>query len=91
VEGVGTNGGSESDEVSMPSTPIEPARVAVPDQFDDAGADVVDISSVRRSRYERNGRSLPHLGDDPDWTPATFELPSPVNDEPQRWFDRFRR
>jgi len=75
----------------MPVEPTEQVHVAFPDEAEDAGADVVSIASVRRSRYERNGRALPHLGDDPDWTPATFELPSPVNDEPQRWFDRFRR
>ena len=79
----------------MPSTPIEPVPVpvpvVVPTEVGDADADVVDIASVRKSRYERNGRSLPHLGDDPDWTPATFALPTPVTEEPQRWFDRFRR
>lgn len=75
----------------MPSTPIEPVPVVVPTEVGDADADVVDIASVRKSRYERNGRSLPHLGDDPNWTPATFELLSPVTEEPQRWFDRFRR
>lgn len=75
----------------MPSKPTDQVRVAFLDEGEAADADVVSITSARRSRYERNGRSLPHLGDDPDWTPATFELPSPVNDEPQRWFDRFRR
>ena len=75
----------------MPSIPNEPAARAFPDESGDTGGDVVDIAPFRRSRYQRNGRSLPHLGDDPDWTPATFERPRPVNEEPQRWFDRFRR
>ena len=75
----------------MPSIPNDPLKTVVHDGADDTGADVVNLAAARRSRYERNGRSLPHLGDDPDWTPATFELPHPVNEEPQRWFDRFRR
>lgn len=73
----------------MPSNPTDPVRIAFP--YGEEDADVVDIASVRRSRYERNGRALPHLGDDPDWTPATLALPSPVTDEQRRWFDRFRR
>ncbi len=75
----------------MPSKPTDQVHVAFPDEVKDTDADVVSIASFRRSRSERNGRSLPLLGDDPDWTPATFELLSPVNDEPQRCFDRFRR
>ncbi|MGB9359539.1 MAG: hypothetical protein WCC01_13390 [Acidimicrobiia bacterium] len=75
----------------MPSNPTDPVGVAFSREEEDTDSHVVNIASFRRSRYERNGRALPHLGDDPDWTPATFELPSPVNDEPQRWFDRFRR
>lgn len=80
----------------MPSHPTEPT-VAVSDHDDPASevsteAEVVPIAKYRRSRYERNSRSLPHLGDDPDWTPPTFELPTPISEEgPQRWFDRFRR
>ena len=79
----------------MPSDHTEPWRTASgsePRGGRVAKAKVIDISSYRRSRYERNGRSLPHLGDDPDWTPTSFELPTPISDEgPQRWFDRFRR
>lgn len=80
----------------MPSNPTEPMRVVFPDDAGNADtatdADVVDIATHRRSRYERNSRVLPHLGDDPNWTPSTFELPKPVTDDgPQRWFDRFRR
>jgi hypothetical protein len=57
-----------------------------------ATAEIVKIAEHRRSRYERNSRSLPHLGDDPDWTPATFEIPTPITDDvSQRWYDRFRR
>jgi hypothetical protein len=80
----------------MPSHPTEPT-IVVSDNDEPATnasteAEVVAISQYRRSRYERNSRSLPHLGDDPDWTPQTFELPTPISDEgPQRWFDRFRR
>jgi hypothetical protein len=80
----------------MPSHPTEPTAVVSND--DDriaeatAEAEIVEIAVYRRSRYERNSRSLPHLGDDPDWTPPTFERPTPISDEgPQRWFDRFRR
>ena len=75
----------------MPPETTESARVVVPDGTADSDADIIDIASLRRSRYERNGRALPHLGDDPDWTPSTFQLPTPVHEEPQRWFDRFRR
>ena len=80
----------------MPSNPTEPTLVAQADDGQNTGhgpeAEIVEIAEFRRSRYERNSRSLPHLGDDPDWTPPTFELPSPiVDDGPQRWFDRFRR
>jgi len=80
----------------MPSHPTEPTAV-VPNDDDQiaeatAEAEIVEIAVYRRSRYERNSRSLPHLGDDPDWTPPTFERPTPISDEgPQRWFDRFRR
>ena len=80
----------------MPAHPTEPT--AVGSNHDDriaeatAEAEIVEIAEYRRSRYERNSRSLPHLGDDPDWTPPTFERPTPISDEgPQRWFDRFRR
>lgn len=49
-------------------------------------AEVFKIAEHRRSRYERNSRSLRHLGDDPDWTPATFELLTPIADDvSQRW------
>jgi hypothetical protein len=80
----------------MPSDHTEQSAAAGSRREDDGGpiveAEVIEISSYRRSRYERNGRSLPHLGDDPDWTPTSFELPTPISDEgPQRWFDRFRR
>ena len=79
----------------MPSDHIEPAVEESGDEHSGrpiAEAEIIDISNYRRSRYERNGRSLPHLGDDPDWTPTSFQLPTPISDEgPQRWFDRFRR
>jgi hypothetical protein len=79
--------------------PSDPTELAIDASIDDdlntrtaAGADIVEIAGYRRSRYERNSRALPHLGDDPDWTPSTFDLPTPISDEsPQRWFDRFRR
>lgn len=80
----------------MPSHPTQPTFV-VSDNDEPATdasteAEVVALSQYRRSRYERNSRSLPHLGDDPDWTPQTSELPTPISGEgPQRWFDRFRR
>jgi hypothetical protein len=80
----------------MPYHPTDPTVVAsdhdnrMPEAR--ADAEIVEIAEFRRSRYERNSRSLPHLGDDPDWTPPTFERPTPISDEgPQRWFDRFRR
>ena len=80
----------------MPSQPTEsmPAKSSDNEQVvgEPTTAQVFEIAEHRRSRYERNSRSLPHLGDDPDWTPATFELPKPIaNDVPQRWYDRFRR
>ena len=76
----------------MPSYPTEPVRVVFPDDADETDAAVVDIATHRKSRYERNSRALPHLGDDPNWTPSTFELLAPVTDDgSQRWFDRFRR
>lgn len=80
----------------MPSHSTDPTVVVSshdePSPKTTAEADIVEIAEFRRSRYERNSRSLPHLGDDPDWTPPTFERPSPISDEgPQRWFDRFRR
>ncbi|MGB5187662.1 MAG: hypothetical protein WBO84_11100 [Acidimicrobiia bacterium] len=80
----------------MPSHPTDPTVVVSnpDDQVVEAEpeAEIVEIAGYRRSRYERNSRSLPHLGDDPDWTPPTFERPTPIADEgPQRWFDRFRR
>ena len=80
----------------MPSHPTDP-KIVVSDDDESAAetateAEIVEIAEYRRSRYERNSRSLPHLGDDPDWTPPTFERPAPISDEgPQRWFDRFRR
>jgi hypothetical protein len=75
---------------SDPMAGIPPGRGIVTDVEDEAT--VVDISEYRASRYERNSRSLPHLGDDPDWTPATFDLPSPIPDDtPKRWFHRLRR
>jgi hypothetical protein len=80
----------------MSTYPNDPmlASLQVGDIAADSGDEttVVDISTFRASRYERNSRSLPHLGDDPNWTPATFELPRPIADDtPRRWFDRFRR
>lgn len=80
----------------MSAHPTEPTAVAsdpghqTPEAR--AEAEIVEIAEFRRSRYERNSGSLPHLGDDPDWTPPTFERPTSISDEgPQRWFDRFRR
>lgn len=78
----------------MSTYPTHP-MVADPQVDDVASVDddtnIVEIASFRASRYERNSCSLPHLGDDPDWTPATFDLLSPIaNDTPKRWFDRFR-
>lgn len=80
----------------MPSHPTDPTVVVSshdePSPESDTEAEIVEIADYRRSRYERNSRSLPHLGDDPDWTPPTFERPTPIlEDGPQRWFDRFRR
>lgn len=78
----------------MPSDHTTPSVPASGDEHSGrpmAEAKIIDISSYRRSRYERNGRSLPHLGDDPDWTPTSFQLPTPISDEGHRWFDRFRR
>lgn len=80
----------------MPSHPTEsmPAESSDNEQVvgEPTTAEIFEIAEHRRSRYERNSRSLPHLGDDPDWTPATIELPKPIaNDVPQRWYDRFRR
>ncbi len=74
----------------------DPEVERTPPSDDVAAADdntnVVEIAPFRASRYERHSRSLPHLADDPDWTPATFDLPRPiVDDTPRRWFDRFRR
>jgi len=80
----------------MPSHPTDPTVVVSshdePSTETATEAEIVAIADYRRSRYERNSRSLPHLGDDPDWTPSTFERPTPISDDgPQRWFDRFRR
>ncbi len=80
----------------MPSDPTELVRLVFPADAGEADAAtdaaVVNIAAHRKSRYERNSRALPHLGDDPNWTPSTFELPTPVADDgPERWFGRFRR
>lgn len=80
----------------MSTHPTDPMAGISPERGIDNDADdetnVFEISEYRASRYERNSRSLPHLGDDPDWTPATFDLPSPIADDtPKRWFYRLRR
>lgn len=79
----------------MPLHPTEPIPAEPSDNEQAVGepatAEVIKIAEHRRSRYQRNSRALPHLGDDPDWTPATFELLTPIaHDAPQRWYDRFR-
>ena len=94
--GVGFLGGEHTTRSLMPSHPSEPTFVASSGEeqihTNSADAEIVEFSKYRRSRYERNSRSLPHLGDDPDWTPSTFEQLTPISDDgPQRWFDRFRR
>lgn len=89
-------GGDYTTRSLMPSHPTDPMLVASSDDVQShvnaEEAEIVELSKHRRSRYERNSRSLPHLGDDPDWTPSTFEQLIPIADDgPQRWFDRFRR
>lgn len=76
----------------MSTQPTNPV-ISDPQVGDAASIDgeVVEMASFRASRYERKSCSLPHLADDPDWTPATFDLLSPIaNEAPKRWFDRFR-
>ncbi len=76
--------------------PFQPAEPIVPLHEDDPDAvdlvPILEMPTAPSSRYERNSGGLPRLEDDPEWSPPTFEVTSPIlDDAPPRWFDRFRR
>lgn len=74
----------------QPTKPIVPIRDTDPDAAE--LAPVIQLRPVGTSRYERNSSGLPRLEDDPDWSPPTFDLTSPIIDEPEpRWFERLFR
>ncbi|MCL1692446.1 MAG: hypothetical protein M3096_02065, partial [Actinomycetia bacterium] len=74
----------------QPAEPIVSSRESDPDATD--LMPILDMPDSSSSRYERNSGGLPRLEDDPGWSPPTFEVTSPIMDDPTpRWFDRFRR